>query len=186
MIILLAIASLKCLSLSHPLFSRNYTQQTISITECIRFMRVSSLLLLLTLGSWGTALEARIGRRVHALAKITTSAFDGFRQTVVNQTGSRAPPPTPSVNGPSATGARVAYGHTANSSQFPFAVWLTDFHTTCGGSLIAPRVVLTAARCVTLADGAWSDIENIILEMGVVDVQSSTTDYTLQVREKIN
>lgn len=144
-------------------------------------MRASFLLFLVTWGCWCTALEARTGR-VHARPKTTTSAFDGFRRAVVNHTVNYAPSPT---NWLPANGSRIAYGRTAQTGQFPFAVWLTASQTTCGGSLIAPRVVLTAARCVTRADGSWTDIQNLILKMGSASLQSSTV-YTLQVRKERN
>lgn len=71
------------------------------------------------------------------------------------------------------SGARVAYGRTASPGQFPFATFVSDINGdfVCSGSLIAPRVVLTAGHCV-LNDNFGTFVDNIgsyTVSVGVVD-----------------
>jgi secreted trypsin-like serine protease len=45
-------------------------------------------------------------------------------------------------------GGRIAYGQQATSTQFPYVIYFDSDGGTCSGSVIAPRVILTAAHCV--------------------------------------
>ena len=54
-----------------------------------------------------------------------------------------APPQDDGIASP-----RIAWGEHAVENQFPFAVYLYAPHYACTATLIAPRVVLTAAHCV--------------------------------------
>lgn len=47
-----------------------------------------------------------------------------------------------------ANGSRIAYGNTASRGQFSYAAFVYGKNFQCSGSLISPRVVMTAAHCV--------------------------------------
>ena len=69
-----------------------------------------------------------------------------------------------------ANGSRMAYGQRASPGQFPFATYVTDNTRACSGSLIAPRVVLTAAHCVTDENtGGFLDLPNYVFTVGSLD-----------------
>ena len=82
--------------------------------------------------------------------------------------------PTPEV------GAQIVGGTLANPGEYPWQVALvdgvsSDLYTTqfCGGSLIAPQWVLTAAHCITEADAGHT-----ISPVGSLDVVAGIYDLT--------
>lgn len=99
---------------------------------------------------------------------VTAVALTAFTLSAPAQAKEPGPAPGPSVVG----GTRAAQG------EFPFMVRLS---MGCGGSLYSPRLVLTAAHCVT---GSGPDT-GIAATAGAVDLQSSSattvwSDYVYQ------
>ena len=62
-------------------------------------------------------------------------------------------------------------GSRANPHEFPWIVQVKDQHTTCGGSIIAKNLVITAAHCVIHIDKSYND--ELFIYMGHSDLQSS-------------
>ena len=60
---------------------------------------------------------------------------------------------------------RVAFGESVPREEYPFAAHI-DGAFLCSGSLIAPRVVATAAHCVTDPFGEWISMDFINVKLG--------------------
>jgi hypothetical protein len=71
------------------------------------------------------------------------------------------------------TGARIAFGEDLPYARYPFAAYFFADGSICTGSLIAPRVILTAAHCV-YSNGEWIDPDNSLVLLGGVDVYKMT------------
>jgi secreted trypsin-like serine protease len=93
-----------------------------------------------------------------------------------NQTGQ-------GIEGP-VGGARVAYGSKAKLGQFPFSAFIlakVDKATfACTGTLIGPRVVLTAAHCVIDYEGKLINPKNLSIKIGVLKTTEPTTGRRVQ------
>lgn len=97
-------------------------------------------------------------------------AYVGTRQLSVNSTRVNVhPADLSSIWNETQLHSLVAYGKVAKPGEFPFATYVTDFNIFCSGSLIAPRLAMTAAHCVTTANGGWSDLTNYVLSIGNVN-----------------
>ena len=64
---------------------------------------------------------------------------------------------------------RISFGDNAQNGKFPFMAYITDEYFDCSGSLIAPRVVLTAAHCVYDKDGWSTTAKDLKVYIGNVD-----------------
>ncbi|TCP49179.1 trypsin [Tamaricihabitans halophyticus] len=89
-----------------------------------------------------------MGKRLPVLRTITATAAGGlFALSAVGQAAAASEPPesTPS----SSAEPRIVGGEQSSVSAYPFAVYLADEQGQqfCGGTLIAPDRVLTAAHC---------------------------------------
>jgi hypothetical protein len=111
--------------------------------------------------------DAIIGTRRLAVNSTRISAHPANLSTIWNQTQLHS---------------LIAYGRAANPGEFPFATYITDFNIFCSGSLIAPRVAMTAAHCVTTPNGGWSDLQNYVLSIGNVNYAKGQ-QFGVQVRK---
>lgn len=69
----------------------------------------------------------------------------------------------------SANRSRIAFGDDAKKGQFPFMAYVTDENFDCSGSLIAPRVALTAAHCVYDENGWSVTAQDLKVYLGDID-----------------
>ena len=92
--------------------------------------------------------------------------------------------PLPSSDRKTATQPLIAYGDSAKPEQFPFAAFLIFGKSiVCSGSLISPRVVLTAAHC--LLDFSKFEAfkkEDIDIYLGSIEFGRVGTKYSVKVR----
>lgn len=65
--------------------------------------------------------------------------------------------------------SRIAFGEDALEGQFPFMAYVTDESFECSGSLIAPRVALTAAHCVYDESGWSTTAADLKVYIGDID-----------------
>lgn len=91
-------------------------------------------------------------------------------------TGAAAEPDDPGAREP-----RIVGGSAADPLQHPWQVLLEPDGYLCGGSLVHPRIVLTAAHCVVDDDGAVLAPSDIVAHLGRRDAESGGT--ALQVRD---
>jgi secreted trypsin-like serine protease len=83
-----------------------------------------------------------------------------------------SPGSEPNFQDTPANGSRIAYGDNASQGQFPFAAFVSGRNFACSGSLISPRVVMTAAHCV-YKNGWTSKAGDIKVMLGSPDYYSS-------------
>lgn len=92
---------------------------------------------------------------------------------------SRAAGSTQSGGIPLSNNSRIAYGESASTHQFPFAALVFGNSFQCSGSLIAPRVVLTAAHCVYDQSGWRESVSSVKVRNGNADSQDAR-QYTVK------
>ena len=68
--------------------------------------------------------------------------------------------------------ARVCNGQEAQEGMFPFAAYLDCDGYYCSGSVIAPKVILSAAHCVRDSTG-WERKEDIKIWVGAADYNNA-------------
>ncbi len=69
--------------------------------------------------------------------------------------------------------ARIAYGAFLASGRYPFAAVVSTGSDRCTGSLVGPRVILTAAHCVWM-DGQFADPNAYMVLLGGVNMREMT------------
>lgn len=104
-----------------------------------------------------------------------SSDFIEMTRITAGSRSSRAAGPNDSgpVDIPLSNNSRIAYGQSASANQFPFASLVFGSNFQCSGSLIAPRVVLTAAHCV-YGEGGWREpVSSLKVRNGNADAQDA-------------
>ena len=86
---------------------------------------------------------------------------------------SRAAGKNSSGAAPLSNNSRIAYGEMASTNQFPFAALVYGNTFQCSGSLVSPRVVLTAAHCVYDSNGWREPASQIKVRIGKADFQEA-------------
>lgn len=90
----------------------------------------------------------------------------------------RIPVQVPTFNlGASPFSSRIVGGTVATPNEFPWQVYLViNSSWTCGGSVIKPQYILTAAHCVTNDDGSLVAASQIRAYMGMHDKRYVTAN----------
>ena len=73
-------------------------------------------------------------------------------------------------------------GSRADPHEFPWIVHVKDQHMTCGGTIIAKNLVITAAHCVEHIDKNYND--ELVISMGHSDRTSSIMKGSLMKKAK--
>jgi len=96
---------------------------------------------------------------------------DGFLTVFMSDAEAETRAANQTLDGVSNIVPRIAGGRPANKKQYPYAASITIYGVhACGGALVAPRVVITAAHCVYNKDKKdFYPLRDMTLRIGNVD-----------------